>query len=382
MLAYGLAFDSLLGSSIGWDFLPTTAELTGRAPVVAKPAGVAGTWLTWRLRMALGGLSRAGDPGVTAIADQWQAMVAQHRESLTPDALDTMLAFVEDVRARQAPVGEGPGVDVGPKTTASSPTSSPTSSISHQSPHQLLINLLANLLTKLLINLLAGRVGGAGVAGAGPWTTSAGYFGEHAAALVGPESAATLRQLLAANPDDAKLRLPSVRCSSSPARVYNGKAFDYLKPRQPERAQADNDRHGSLHHQPGCVPRHRSAAVRRRCAGRQCLLQRAGLRKMMTSINWLLDGNAASAVELATDARRHLSGRARIDFLKVLGGLGSEVSPAIGPGTGGPVNAGPAADTEARHRRLLTAANLHQVCCLLIRPRPGGKDPMLPGLRP
>ena len=302
LLAYGLAFDSLLGRSIGWDFLPTTAELTGRAPVVAKPAGVAGTWLTWRLRMALGGLSRAGDPGVTAIADQWQAIVAQHRESLTPDALDTMLAFVEDVRARQAPVGEGPGVDVRPNTTASSPTSSPAESVVRAWLAQ------------------------------DAWTTSAGYFGEHAATLVGPESAATLRQLLAANPDDAKLRLHGALLELA-RQGLDGKAFDYLtRDNQNERKQimidmARSTTNPAAFHAIGQLPY--GVDVR---AGKVSFSELA-YGKMMTSINWFLDGNAASAVELATDARRHLSGRARIDFLKILGGLGSEVSPAIGPGT-------------------------------------------------
>ena len=100
LLSYGLAFDRLVGLSIGWEFLLTTEELTGRTPEVSRLPGVAGGRLTWEFRLALSGLSRVDDAGVAGVVAWWESLVAASGDSPSVQALDQVAAFIDDVRRR------------------------------------------------------------------------------------------------------------------------------------------------------------------------------------------------------------------------------------------------------------------------------------------
>ena len=104
--AYGLAFDRLLGLSVGWDFLPMTAELTGRVPEVSPLPDVDGGRLSWRLRIALSALSRRAGDQVAGIAARWDALVATYRETQSEQTLTLLRALVDQARAEAGrPVG-------------------------------------------------------------------------------------------------------------------------------------------------------------------------------------------------------------------------------------------------------------------------------------
>jgi hypothetical protein len=111
-LAYGLALDQLWSQSIGLDILPTTAELTGRAPtVVALDAGPAGTWLTLQLRKVLSRLSRVDSAAVARVVGAWNKRVAERPADLTESVLDDFLTFVNQARGHGAAFLGPPAAD-------------------------------------------------------------------------------------------------------------------------------------------------------------------------------------------------------------------------------------------------------------------------------
>jgi hypothetical protein len=289
---YGMVSTRLRDLSIGLDFLPTTAELTERAPRVKQLKGLAGSWFTWRFRMALTGLSRVGDPYVPGLVDDWNTLVAAYNRNPNPSTatLDWVNDFVNRARSRVSAVPDA-GSDAG---------SDGVSDVS-----------------AVVRAWLAEAEDG--------WAQSAEFFAANSTILRRPGAAVALRRMVEAEPDSSRLRVHAALLQLAAVdRVDDG--FDYLT------RIGRTDRRRLLLEQArigGDAATYAAFGtlvdgVDIRFAQEVSEAERA-YAEVMGAIGLVLDGDIVGAVTLAAQKRRFLTSSPRVEWVVLLNGLAGEL---------------------------------------------------------